>query len=380
MRCGKTKLPTQWPGGNVTDLTLRGIEKRFGSFVALEGLDLDVRSGELVSLLGPSGCGKTTTLRLIAGLEVPDGGEILFDGRDVSGLAIQQRNVGMVFQRYALFPHMSVERNVSFGLRVRGLPKPEIARRVDEMLDVVQLTAFRHRFPSQLSGGQMQRVAIARTLVTNPAVLMMDEPLANLDTKLRGEMRVFIRGLQRRLGITLVFVTHDQVEALELSDRVAVMFDGRVAQYDVPDAIYHRPRSAAVARFFGMPNLFEGVVRRDGAAAAVETPFAVLPVADAAGHADGARVTVMLRSECALLSRPPEPPTLQGGAMAGTIETVDFFGAIVSYGVRTGTALLRVDEMSRRHMAVGDAVQITIPTEHIWVVPETSATATTNKR
>jgi putative spermidine/putrescine transport system ATP-binding protein len=275
---------------------------------------------------------------------------------------------------------MSVERNVSFGLRVRGLPKPEIARRVDEMLDVVQLTAFRHRFPSQLSGGQMQRVAIARTLVTNPAVLMMDEPLANLDTKLRGEMRVFIRGLQRRLGITLVFVTHDQVEALELSDRVAVMFDGRVAQYDVPDAIYHRPRSAAVARFFGMPNLFEGVVRRDGAAAAVETPFAVLPVADAAGHADGARVTVMLRSECALLSRPPEPPTLQGGAMAGTIETVDFFGAIVSYGVRTGTALLRVDEMSRRHMAVGDAVQITIPTEHIWVVPETSATATTNKR
>ena len=250
----------------MTDLKLCGIAKKFGAFTALEGLDLEIRSGELVSLLGPSGCGKTTTLRLISGLDVPTRGQILFDDRDVSAVSIQQRNVGMVFQRYALFPHMNVERNVSFGLRVRGLPQAEIVRQVDAMLDVVQLAEFRHRFPAQLSGGQMQRVAIARTLITNPAVLMMDEPLANLDTKLRGEMRVFIRGLQRRLGITLVFVTHDQVEALELSDRVAVMFNGRIEQYDAPAAIYHRPETTAVARFFGMPNLFEATVRTDGRA------------------------------------------------------------------------------------------------------------------
>ena len=355
----------------MTDLKLCGIAKKFGAFTALEGLNLEIRSGELVSLLGPSGCGKTTTLRLISGLDMPTNGQVLFDGRDISAVSIQQRNVGMVFQRYALFPHMSVERNVSFGLRVRGLPRAEIARQVDEMLDVVQLAAFRHRFPAQLSGGQMQRVAIARTLITHPAVLMMDEPLANLDTKLRGEMRVFIRGLQRRLGITLVFVTHDQVEALELSDRVAVMFDGRIEQYDAPAAIYHRPQTTAVARFFGMPNLFAAVVRTDGQSRAVETSFAILPVADASGHIDGAQVTAMLRGECVLLCPRDEVlPANDGTRLSGSIETVDFFGATVSYGVRANGVLLRVDEMSRRQLRAGEEVNIIIPPEQIWVIPE----------
>ena len=360
----------------MTELKLRGIEKKFGAFTALEGLDLEIRSGELVSLLGPSGCGKTTTLRLISGLDVPTRGHILFNGRDVSAVSIQQRNVGMVFQRYALFPHMSVERNVSFGLRVRGLAREEIGRQVDAMLDVVQLAAFRHRFPAQLSGGQMQRVAIARTLITNPAVLMMDEPLANLDTKLRSEMRRFIRDLQRRLGITLVFVTHDQVEALELSDRVAVMFGGRIEQYDAPAAIYHRPQTTAVARFFGMPNLFAAIVRTDGAGRAVETSFATLPVADAGRHANGARVTTMLRGECVLLYPQDEVlPATGGTRLSGSIETVDFFGATVSYGVRANGVLLRVDEMSRRQLRVGEAVCIIIPPEQIWVIPDGAGSA-----
>ncbi len=355
----------------MTDLRLVGIAKRFGSFVALEGLDLEVGSGELVSLLGPSGCGKTTTLRLIAGLDVPSAGQIMFGGQDVSAVAIQQRNVGMVFQRYALFPHMTVERNVSFGLRVRGLAAAEVARRTDEMLEVVQLSAFRDRFPAQLSGGQMQRVAIARTLVTNPAVLMMDEPLANLDTKLRAEMRVFIRGLQRRLGITLVFVTHDQVEALELADRVAVMFDGRIEQYDTPATIYHRPRTGAVARFFGMPNLFAATLRGGMA----QTAFAALPVSGGNGHGEGAGVTVMIRSECVELHHGAAPAADGSARLPGRIETVDFFGATVSYMVRTNGALVRVDEPSRRQLAVGEDVTLSIPADQVWVIPEDRAPA-----
>ncbi len=189
----------------MTAVLLKGVRKDFGSFTAISNIDLDIASGELVALLGPSGCGKTTTLRMIAGLEIPSAGQICFDGKDVSEVPVQDRNVGMVFQRYALFPHMTVEKNVLFGLKVRGVGKTEAAERLEEILDVVQLQQFRHRFPAQLSGGQMQRVAIARTLITNPSVLMMDEPLANLDTKLRGEMRRFIRDLQQRLGITTIF-------------------------------------------------------------------------------------------------------------------------------------------------------------------------------
>ena len=188
----------------MTQVRLDSVRKQFGNFVAIENLDLDISSGELVALLGPSGCGKTTTLRMISGLERPSNGAIFFDGKDVSEQAVQDRNVGMVFQRYALFPHMTVEKNVAFGPSVRGESKAEIARRIDEILEVVQLTPFRTRFPAQLSGGQMQRVAVARTLITKPSILMMDEPLANLDTKLRVEMRRFIRDLQQQFGITTI--------------------------------------------------------------------------------------------------------------------------------------------------------------------------------
>ena len=351
----------------MTTLELNKVGKSFGVFVALKDLDLKVEAGELVALLGPSGCGKTTTLRLISGLEVPTAGEVLFDGRDMSGIEVQKRNVGMVFQRYALFPHMSVEKNVSFGLRVRGIDQTEVDDRVAEMLRVVQLEEFRHRFPSQLSGGQMQRVAIARTLVTNPSVLMMDEPLANLDTKLRGEMRGFIRALQRKLGITTVFVTHDQVEAMELADRVAVMFEGRIAQYAPPQEIYHRPASKQVARFVGAPNLFSARLARSGGATAIHTPFGALEVADANGHADGAEVDAMIRPE-AVIVQTGDMPAKQN-VRSGRIVGVDFFGQAVTYQLEVEGGVLRADEMSNRQLRVGDRVEVQFPRERMWIFP-----------
>ena len=352
----------------MTTLELKKVGKSFGSFVALKNLDLEVKAGELVALLGPSGCGKTTTLRLISGLEVPSAGEVLFNDRDMSGVEVQKRNVGMVFQRYALFPHMSVEKNVSFGLRVRGTDPKEVDARVGEILKVVQLEEFRHRFPAQLSGGQMQRVAIARTLVTNPSVLMMDEPLANLDTKLRGEMRGFIHTLQRKLGITTVFVTHDQVEAMELADRVAVMFDGRIAQYAPPQEIYHRPASEEVARFVGAPNLFAaGVEKRDGATL-IRTPFGELEVANANGHAPGAEVAAMIRPEAVVVhaGTPDTAENVRSGRIAG----VDFFGQAVTYQLEVDGGVLRADEMSNRQLQVGDQVQVQFPKERVWIFPQ----------
>lgn len=350
----------------MTTLELRGVGKSFGSFVALKDCDLKVHSGELVALLGPSGCGKTTTLRMISGLEVPTHGEILFDGIDVAGRPVQQRNVGMVFQRYALFPHMSVERNVSFGLRVRGVNRSEIDRRVDEILSVVQLQEFRHRFPSQLSGGQMQRVAIARTLVTSPSVLMMDEPLANLDTKLRGEMRSFIRSLQQRLGITTIFVTHDQVEAMELSDRIAVMFGGRIAQYDTPHTVYHQPVSLEVARFVGAPNLFAATVVGGAGRPVLAAPFGRLQVSSLNGHSEGNRVDAMIRPEAVALTE----DAAASGTIPGTVLALDFFGQSITYTVDLGDNItIRVDEMSTRQLAVGQHVGARLPPDKIWVFP-----------
>lgn len=352
----------------MTTLELKKVGKSFGAFVALKDLDLEVKAGELVALLGPSGCGKTTTLRLISGLEVPSAGEVLFDNRDMSGTEVQKRNVGMVFQRYALFPHMNVEKNVSFGLRVRGTDPKEVDTRVDEMLKVVQLEEFRHRFPAQLSGGQMQRVAIARTLVTNPSVLMMDEPLANLDTKLRGEMRGFIHSLQRKLGITTVFVTHDQVEAMELADRVAVMFDGKIAQYAPPREIYHRPASEEVARFVGAPNLFDASLRNENGATVIRTPFGALEVANANGHAPGTDVAAMIRPEAVVVHAGKADGT--DNVRSGRVASVEFFGQAVTYQLDVEGSVLRADEMSNRQLLVGDEVQVQFPKERVWIFPK----------
>ena len=209
----------------MTKLTIEGLSKRFGEVVAVDKLDLEIEDGELISLLGPSGCGKTTTLRCIAGFETPTAGRILFDGTEVTGLEPERRNIGMVFQNYALFPHMTVTENLAFGLEMRKLAKREIGQRIDRVLETVQLTGYGDRYPRQLSGGQQQRVALARALVIEPSILLLDEPLANLDAKLRQEVRFFIRSLQKSVGITTVYVTHDQAESMVISDRIVVMFD-----------------------------------------------------------------------------------------------------------------------------------------------------------
>ena len=346
----------------MTNVQLKGVRKDFGDFTAISHIDLDIPSGELIALLGPSGCGKTTTLRMIAGLEVPTDGQILFDDDDVSEVPVQDRNVGMVFQRYALFPHMSVEKNVMFGLKVRGTPAAETKERLETILDVVQLEQFRHRFPAQLSGGQMQRVAIARTLITNPSVLMMDEPLANLDTKLRGEMRRFIRELQQRLGITTIFVTHDQVEAMELADRVAVIFDGRLAQYDAPDALYQRPASVEIADFMGASNIFDAQISSNTATTAFGTfQFSTdtMPVHDGPGH-------ILLRSEAIdLLVTDDEA---RANTISGRIIGREFFGATVNYSVECDEASINVNEQSRRLLDVGQKVWLSIEPERIWII------------
>jgi spermidine/putrescine ABC transporter ATP-binding subunit len=238
-------------------LRLIGLEKRFGSQRAVAGVDLEVKPGEFVTLLGPSGCGKTTTLNMIAGFLEPSAGSIEVAGKAVERLPPFRRNLGVVFQDYALFPHMTVAENVGYGLRMRGVERGEAGRRVDEALGMVKLSGLGGRRPNQLSGGQRQRVALARALVIRPSMLLLDEPLSNLDLKLREEMRSEITGLQRQLGIAAVFVTHDQGEALAMSDRVAVMQGGRIEQCGTPAEIYQRPRSRFVAEFIGSSNLIE---------------------------------------------------------------------------------------------------------------------------
>jgi len=343
----------------MTAVKLKDVRKDFGSFTAISHIDLEIESGELVALLGPSGCGKTTTLRMIAGLELPTDGQIFFDGADVSEVAVQKRNVGMVFQRYALFPHMTVEKNVTFGLKVRGTDKAEVERRLEDILDVVQLQQFRHRFPAQLSGGQMQRVAIARTLITNPSVLMMDEPLANLNTKLRGEMRRFIRDLQQRLGITTIFVTHDQIEAMELADRVAVIFNGNLAQYDAPDALYKRPDSIEIADFMGATNVYEATLEGQAATTSFGTLTFEQDTKDGFGH-------VMLRGEAIDLHM--ERPTNEKNVIAGTVTAREFFGANITYSVDCGDETIQVIEQSRRMVDIDQAVWLTIAPDRIWII------------
>lgn len=235
-------------------LELRAVTKSFGTQTVLHGIDLDIAQGEFVTLLGPSGCGKTTTLSLIAGFQIPTSGAIRIGGRDVTALPSFKRDIGVVFQDYALFPHMTVAANIGYGLRVRKVPAAEIARRVDEAIEMVHLSGLGGRMPSELSGGQRQRVALARAVVIRPTLLLLDEPLSNLDLKLREIMRSEIVSLQRQLNITTVFVTHDQTEALDMSDRIVVMDKGRLAQIGSPEDIYERPATRDIAAFIGQMN------------------------------------------------------------------------------------------------------------------------------
>lgn len=244
----------------MTFLTLKGISKRYGDYTAIEQIDLSVERGEFVSLLGPSGCGKTTTLQMIAGFVTPTTGSIHLDGRDITHVPAEKRGMGIVFQSYALFPHMSVAGNVGFGLEMQRVPKAERRKRIEEALELVRLKGLNSRYPKELSGGQRQRVAIARALAMRPALLLLDEPMSNLDAKLRDEMHIELRGIQRQLGITTLLVTHDQVEAMTMSDRIAVMHRGGIAQISTPFEVYERPKTPFASSFLGKINTFSGKV------------------------------------------------------------------------------------------------------------------------
>ena len=306
-------------------LVLRGLCKAFGPAVAVEDFSLSAERGEFISLLGPSGCGKTTVLRTIAGFERPDAGTVVIDGQDVTALPARNRRIGMVFQSYALFPNLTVAGNIAFGLKVARLPGREVESRVDEMLALIGLPTLRRRYPSELSGGQQQRVALARALAIRPRILLLDEPLSALDAKIRVSLREDLRDLQRRLGITAIFVTHDQEEALALSHRVVVMSQGRVEQVGTPAEIYRAPRTAFVATFVGTANVLPCRVI-DAASGRVALGDAVLQAAAPLdGHRAGAAVPLGLRPEAVALA------PFEGAAnrLPGTVRDVTFLGAVV---------------------------------------------------
>jgi spermidine/putrescine transport system ATP-binding protein len=329
-------------------IELVGIAKRFqsrrGVVIAVERVDLTIGEGEFFSLLGPSGCGKTTTLRMIGGFEEPTEGQILLYGRDVVGVPPNHRDVNMVFQSYALFPHMSVYDNVAFGLRRKGVHASQVHQRVNEMLDLVQLEGKSDRRPRELSGGQQQRVALARALVNRPRALLLDEPLAALDLKLRQAMQIELKRIQREVGITFIFVTHDQNEALTMSDRLVVMNAGRIEQLGAPREVYERPRTRFVAGFIGTSNLLHGKVRAfDGSTAVLETgPDETLLVPDAAGNdvRPGTEIDLTVRPEKIVLSADaPEPGRCR---LRGRISEIVYLGTSTQYAVRTsdGSELL----------------------------------------
>jgi spermidine/putrescine transport system ATP-binding protein len=289
------------------DIEVRSVTKRFGPVTAVDDISLTVRAGEFLTLLGPSGCGKTTLLRLIAGFELPDAGAILLGGADVTHQPPYRRNVNQVFQSYALFPHLTVRENVGFGLRMQRLARRDIATRVEEALALVSLAGFENRRPHELSGGQRQRVALARALAPRPAVLLLDEPLSALDAQLRHAMQLELKRLQRQLGTTFVFVTHDQEEALTMSDRIALINRGRIEQLAEVHEIYHRPVTAFAAEFIGNANLIEAeLVRREGATVHIRLAGG-LELRLSAGHWDGtdARALVSIRPEKVYVSKDP---------------------------------------------------------------------------
>ncbi|MFO0991251.1 MAG: ABC transporter ATP-binding protein [Hyphomicrobiales bacterium] len=326
-------------------LALKQLSKSFGPFVAVDDVNITLAEGQVLSLLGPSGCGKTTTLRMIAGFEEPTSGHITVKGRDITRIAARHRGIGMVFQSYALFPHLSVAENVSFGLEMRGLGRAERDRRLAKALSVVRMEGFADRKPRQLSGGQQQRVALARALVIEPNLLLLDEPLSALDLKLREEMRDEIHRIVRELGITTVFVTHDQGEALVLSDVVAVMNAGRVEQLASPRSIYKEPRTSFVARFIGNANVLTG--QRDSSKGRFQTSIGVdLPLA-AGCNSD--YQSVALRPEEIDLTEP-------GGATDATIARARFLGDVVEYTVTLGGGSLTVRTASDRFHSEGSTV------------------------
>lgn len=322
-------------------LTLENLSKRFGSHRAVDGISLQIARGEAFSLLGPSGCGKTTLLRMIAGFEQPDAGRILLDGKDLTSLPPEKRPVNTVFQNYALFPHLSVEDNIAFGPKMAGKCRTEIESAVRAILVLVKLQEHARKLPAQLSGGQRQRVAIARALVNRPQVLLLDEPLAALDLKLRQHMLLELKALHEQVGTTFIYVTHDQGEAMSLSDRIAVMNEGRVEQVDAPDRLYDTPETNFVAGFVGDANFFTGQIMekpREGYVRVFCDEIGHPVVRSADSFEVGQEVRVMVRPEKIRLTREPPDDEDVLNAFAARVEEVSYFGAYMRWIVRSGDA------------------------------------------
>ena len=377
-----------------SSVTLEGVTKRFGDFVAVDDLDLELGGGEFFTLLGPSGCGKTTTLRMVAGFEQPTEGRILIDDEDVAGLPPFKRPTNTVFQSYALFPHLSVGENVGFGLKRRKVAAGEIKRRVGEELERVGLAGEINRRPNQLSGGMQQRVALARALVNLPKVLLLDEPLGALDLKLRKGLQVELKRIQRDVGITFVYVTHDQEEALTMSDRIAVMNRGRVEQIDGPEAVYERPATTFVAGFIGVSNLMPAVVEQaSGERARVKLDAGVEIEADANGLASGERCHAIVRPEklsitnvspASSASRPGAAGSAEGRlngqpSVEGVVESSVYLGTATQIVVRLAgdvpmTVLVpNADNEERGRLPGGGAdVRLSWAPEHIHLVKESN--------
>lgn len=344
-------------------LELKDVTAGYGDNMILKHYNIAIEKGKLVSLLGPSGCGKTTTLRLIAGFSEPKEGVVLFDGKDITRMPPNKRNFGFVFQSYALFPHMTIFDNVAYGLKMRGISKDEIAKRVPEMLKTVDLEGLEGRYPRELSGGQRQRVALARALVIKPDLLLMDEPLSNLDAKLRVKMRVEIRRIQQELGITTIYVTHDQEECFAISDEVAIMNNGVIEQMDDPQRIYQHPKTEFVMNFVGFDNRIE-LVREDGSWKAKDgTKIEVAETLDAP------EALAYLRSDDVELV---SAGTAAANSIPGTIDVKTYLGRRYQYNVTTllGTLVARVEDGSCK---VGDKVALVLPPERMALIRKPQA-------
>src|SRR5471030_2055249 len=350
-------------------LEISHLQKAFGVQTAVHDFTMDIARGEFITFLGPSGCGKTTILRMLAGFESPSGGTIKFDGKDVTHTPTNQRNIGMVFQSYALFPNMTVAENIGFGLKVAKMPVEQIHARVTEMLKLIGLAALGARYPWQLSGGQQQRVALARALAGKPQVLLLDEPLSALDAKIRVSLREEIRAVQRELGITSVFVTHDQEEALSISDRIVVLSEGRVEQIGTPSEVYNFPRTPFVASFVGTLNLLSGQVV-DPASGKIVVGGQELRTSHALNSADAGKQRMLaVRPEAIVL----EAPANGRNTLAATVEEVNFLGAVVRIRTRVDQSVISLDifnDPNRRLPERGQPVALGFSHENLLVLEE----------
>ena len=347
-------------------IRFEGVQRQYGSVHALAGLDLEIADGELVALLGPSGCGKTTALRILGGFDHPTAGRVMVDGQDMTGVPANKRDMGMVFQAYSLFPNMDVRNNVAFGLRIRREDKAKRLKRADDLLELVGLSEHAERYPHQLSGGQQQRVAIARALAIEPKVLLLDEPLSALDARVRAQLRVEIRNLQQRLGITTLFVTHDQSEALSMADRVGVMNSGRLEQLDTPEQVYRHPATPFAAEFVGAMNRLPG---RVGEAGDVQVLGQRLTAVNAGDRQPG--------SACEALVRPEAVTIVQDAAGAGEVTQRVFLGASVRLEVLLdgGQKVLVEASSHDAGVAVGARVGLRILTESVVIAEPGAAPA-----